>query len=407
MKVASGDEGKNTLNIDFLNRLCSIGNEGMSYENICEEFNINKRTAQRWIATVTRLFPSYLMVRRTSRNKFFKLDFMNAAGFSFDFTSTDVRNVEQALELLEQVNAPDVERVKSNLKALLTRLEATVVTKKKKKNYQADTEENVRNSDIVKFRGPHFSVDVNTVGQLQKAIKNKRVCEIFYKSAHETSGKLYLVAPIGFLYGQSQYLVAKEIKRVLIDSIAHDSNQVHIEEENLSVIRGNGRSDDLSAQDVYRFFKISNIISCGEFLKDEYKRVYHRELNEQTGKMVTRSTKKEIQKEIFFSIGDNETVDNITYYCFGIYRGYVHHIKWRFDQATSTRLDNYLFVTPSDRQKVSKDDLGRITVEFDACGVAEMYWFLQQFRDHVEVLEPINWQDIVKKEVLDADVLPV
>ena len=74
------------------------------------------------------------------------------------------------------------------------------------------------------------------------------------------------------------------------------------------------------------------------------------------------------------------------------------------------KLDNYLFVTPSDRQKVSKDDQGRITVEFDACGVAEMHWFLQQFRDHVdhvEVLEPVNWKEIVQKEVIDQDVIPV
>jgi len=36
-----------------------------------------------------------------------------------------------------------------------------------------------------------------------------------------------------------------------------------------------------------------------------------------------------------------------------------------------------------------------------------MHWFLQQFRDHVEVLEPVNWKEIVQKEVIDQDVIPV
>ena len=405
MKMPSRDEVKNTLNIDFLNKLCSVGNEGMCYEQICEEFHINKRTAQRWISTVTRLFPNYLMVRRTKRNKYFRIDFMNH-GFSFDFSSEDAYYVGEAIELLSKVSAPGVERVKSALKAIYTRLEASVETKKKKRNYQADTEETVRSSEIVKFRGPHFSVDAAKIEQLSKAIKERRVCEIFYKSAQEASGKLYTIAPIGFLYGQSQYLVAKEVDKLLIDGIAHDSNLVHVEEDDLRIIRGEGL-EDASKQDLYRFFKISNVVSCTPYLKDEYKRVYHREMNEKTGKLVTRSTKKAIQKEIYYAIGDNETVDNITYYCFGIYRGLVHHIKWRFDASTSAKLDNYLFVTPSDRQKVSKDDAGRLTVEFDACGVAEMYWFLQQFRDHVEVLEPINWQDIVNREVIESDVIPV
>ena len=405
MKTPSGEDSKNTLNIDFLNKLCSVGNEGMCYEQICEEFNINKRTAQRWISTVTRLFPNYLMVKRTKRNKYFKVDFMSSK-FTFDFSGDDAYYVGEALELLSKVDAPNVDKVRSALKGIYTRLEASVESKKKQRNYQSDTEESVRGSELIKFRGPHFSVDANKIEQMSEAIKKRRVCEIFYKSAQEASGKLYLVAPIGFLYGQSQYLVAKEVERAMIDSIAHDSNQVHLEETDLSVIRGDGR-DNAAKQDVYRFFKISNVVSCAEFLKDEYKRVYHRELNETTGKMVTRSTKKAIKKEIYYSLGENETVDNISYYCFGIFRGLVHHIKWRFDAQTSLKLDNYLFVTPSDRQKVSKDDQGRITVEFDACGVAEMHWFLQQFRDHVEVLEPVNWKEIVQKEVIDQDVIPV
>ena len=87
VKIANSENTKNTLNIDFLNRLCAQTDEGMSYEDICEAFNINKRTAQRWVSTVQRLFPNYLMVRRTKRNKFFSVDFTKNSNFNFDFTN--------------------------------------------------------------------------------------------------------------------------------------------------------------------------------------------------------------------------------------------------------------------------------------------------------------------------------
>lgn len=408
MKLPSKDDSKNTLNIDFLNKLCSVGKEGLTYDEICETFSINKRTAQRWIATVVRLFPNFLMVRRTKRNKYFSVDFSTNHAFSFDFTETDVETLESAVDFLSKVQNPAADKPRVGLQNILAKLQANIKTIEQKKSYQSNTEASVRSSELVRFRGPRFDIDSYTVEQLSNAIETRKVCNLFYKSTKEPGGKMYLVAPIGFLYGQSQYLVAKEVDPALIYSLSNDSNQIHIEENDLAKIRGDNGAN------IYRFFKVNGIISCNEFIKETYKRVYHRRRRGEDGELIPLTPEEAApkpdlvtKKNIYFALGENETVGNISYYCFGVFRGQVYHIKWRFDEVVSKRLDNYLFVTPSERQKTSRDEKGRLTVEFDACGIAEMYWFLNSFGSHVEVLEPSNWSELVRENVILNDVLPV
>ncbi len=407
VKKANIENTKNTLNIDFLNRLCAESSEGMSYDQICEEFEINKRTAQRWVSTVMRLFPTYLMVRRTKRNKFFSLDFTKNSNFSFDFTPSDVSSLTRVVDVLsENANliGDDSSTVLADLKRLRAKISAADGSTKKKNNYESNTEASLRSSSsAVRFRGPHFEVDDVLIGRLNSFIYDHNVCQIFYKSNNAPEGKLYLVAPIGFLYGNTQYLVAKIVPKNLIASLTKDANIVHIEESDIDVIRGNS---ERSAE--YKFFKLINIVSCTEYKKEDTRRPYHR--RDKDGNIIGLVQTRKVQppKNIFFALDPKETVDNIIYNSFGIFLSKdIYHIKWRFDAYASSHLTNYQFVTPSERQKISKDIDGRITVEFDACGVAEMKWFLDRFTNHVEVLEPANWDEIVAKEMESNDILPV
>ena len=169
------------------------------------------------------------------------------------------------------------------------------------------------------------------------------------------------------------------------------------------MIRGNAGGEGM-----YKFFKLTNIASCVEFKKEDTRRPYHRRGPNGEVLGLVRPRKLHEPKIIYFALDPQETVDNIIYNSFGIFLSTnVYHVKWRFDTYASSHLNNYQFVTPSERQKVSKDAEGRITVEFEACGVAEMKWFLDRFGRHVEVLEPANWNEIVEEEVISRDILPV
>ncbi len=404
VKTANEENTKNVLNIDFINRLCADDNDGMSYDDICEYFCINKRTAQRWVATVTRLFPNYLMVRRAHRSKCFKLDFANNRSFSFDFTQMDVNALDEAINFLEKNGSRELYGLKNNLKRLRNKINATSSTKIKKKTFESNTEVSVRSSSsLANFRGPHFEVDEAIVGKLTEYIFTRSVTQIYYKKDRSVEGRFLMVAPIGFLYGNTQYLVAKYVSDLDIAALGKEANVVHIEESDLNVIRGN-----CDAESPYHYFKISNIVSCSAYKKDEVRRPYHKRDAQGNVVGVVRPKKPAEPRSIYFSIDPKETIENITYYSFGIFRSRkIHHIKWRFDEVVSERLNNYQFVTPSERQKISKDGNGCLTVEFDSCGVAEMKWFLDKFGDHVEVLEPKNWNDIVQEEVYEQDVLPV
>jgi predicted DNA-binding transcriptional regulator YafY len=407
VKKANTENTKNTLNIDFLNRLCAVGQDGMSYDDICDAFNINKRTAQRWVTTVMRLFPNYLMVRRANRNKYFSVDFTKNSNYSFDFTPSDASSLERAISFFNEspdLLGSDSETVRADLKRLLSKITASDDSKKKKSSYESNTEASLRSkASVVRFRGPHFDVDEALVGRLNSYIYDHCVCQIFYKSNNAPDGKMYLVAPIGFLYGNTQYLVAKVVPEEMISELTKDANIVHMEESDIDVIRGNKGEETL-----YKFFKLSNIVTCLDYKKADTRRPYHRRAEDGSIIGLVQPRKVLPPKNIYFALDPKETVDNIIYNSFGIFLSKeVHHMKWRFDAYASSHLNNYQFVTPSERQKTSKDIEGRITVEFDACGVAEMKWFLDKFGTHVEVLEPANWNEIVKKEMESNDILPV
>ncbi|MBQ8706833.1 MAG: WYL domain-containing protein [Succinivibrionaceae bacterium] len=407
VKKANTENTKNTLNIDFLNRLCAEGTDGMSYDDICEAFCINKRTAQRWVATVMRLFPNYLMVRRTKRNKFFSVDFTKNTNYSFDFTPSDVSSLKKAIDALDAAPeqlGDDEALVRADLKRLHSKITAADDSSKKKNSYESNTEASLRSTNsAVRFRGPHFEVDDTMVTRLNNFIYSRSVCQIFYRSNNSPDGKLYLVAPIGFLYGNTQYLVAKIVPEALIAELTKDANIVHIEEPDLDIIRGNKGDTP-----IYKFFKLSNIVTCVDYKKEDSRRPYHRRAPDGSIIGLVQPKKPQAPKNIYFAIDEKETVDNIIYNSFGIFLSKdVYHMKWRFDPYASSHLNNYQFVTPSERQKISKDVEGRITVEFDACGVAEMKWFLDKFGPHVEVLEPANWDEIVAKEMESNDILPV
>ncbi len=404
VKIANEENTKNVLNIDFINRLCS-STDGMSYEEICADFKVNKRTAQRWLATVTRIFPNYLMVRRNHRNKSFKLDFSNNKSFTFDFTQTDVEALDEAITLAQSNVSPNLLKLVNNLKRLRTKINATTSTKTKKKTFEANTEVSVRSSSsLASFRGPHFVVDESIVGRLTEFIFAKNVTQIYYKKDRSAEGRFLLVAPIGFLYGTSQYLVAKYVSDIDIAALGKETNVVHIEENDIDVIRGTKDIEDTP----YHYFKLANIVSCSAYMKDEVRRPYHKRDENGNVVQVVRPRKPAEPKPIYFAINPEETIENITYHSFGIFRSNkIYHMKWRFDEVASERLNNYQFVSPSERQKLSKDANGCITVEFDSCGVVEMKWFLDKYGHHVEVLEPTNWDEIVQKEFTEQDIFPV
>ncbi len=405
------NEAKNTLNIDFLNKLCAVGPKGICYEDICEAFDVNKRTAQRWISTVERLFTSHLMVRRTSRNKYFWLDFSTNKNYSFQLSSGDVTAIKSTVALLERYSESDAvaKSLLDDVRSLEMRVEGSMTTRASMDVYEENTEYDIRHQDnVIKFRGPRYHVNGQMIEVLMELMRRKRLTKIIYNAdKSEVNGKEYLIAPIGFLYGNNQYLVAKTIDPALVLDLPRDSNVVSSVELDIKKIRGTtdevtGDEEDLG----YRIFKLTNIRDVLPFVKQDVKRTYRRRGAD--GSLPEKKKPEVKEREIFFNIGPDETVENIMWYSFGVMRGErVRHYKLRFDKDVSKMLSDYAFVTPRSRQTVNINDSGEATVEFDARGIMEIKWFLEPFGKHVEVIEPYDWKVLVDERACGGDITPL
>ena len=79
---------------------------------------------------------------------------------------------------------------------------------------------------------------------------------------------------------------------------------------------------------------------------------------------------------------------------FGSYidEGDVVDVVWRFDADAAPRAENFIF---HPAQTLERERDGSLLVRFKACGVLEMCWFLYQWGEHVEVLQPAELREMV------------
>lgn len=67
-------------------------------------------------------------------------------------------------------------------------------------------------------------------------------------------------------------------------------------------------------------------------------------------------------------------------------------VVWRFDAEAAPRAERFMF---HPAQTLQKEPDGSLLVRFRACGMTEMCWFLYQWGEHVEVLQPAELREMV------------
>ena len=78
-------------------------------------------------------------------------------------------------------------------------------------------------------------------------------------------------------------------------------------------------------------------------------------------------------------------------------------VAWKFSPRAAQAAAEFLF-HPAQEQDTLTD--GSLTVRFTACGWLEMAWFLYQWGEEVEVLEPVGLRDLVHPGRRDFGILP-
>lgn len=78
-------------------------------------------------------------------------------------------------------------------------------------------------------------------------------------------------------------------------------------------------------------------------------------------------------------------------------------VVWRFAPDAAARAERFVF---HPNQQLEREKGGALLVRFSACGILEMCWFLYQWGDTVEVLQPAELRDMVHPMRRPFDALP-
>ena len=190
---------------------------------------------------------------------------------------------------------------------------------------------------MTRHAGPEVKTDDDVITAIEEAVRGNRVLETDYRRTSDEGLEQGLrLEPIGVIYNdQRAYLVAR---KHYPDGVSKPEGQ----------------------EDAPHYYRID------------------------------RMTKTSMTDDFFIANPQDKGVENYTKNDFGIFHEEPFEVEWKFDQFAAKRAKEYHFHAG---QKLRENNDGTLTVSFKAGGWAEMYWFLQKWGSHVQVIKPEDWAE--------------
>ena len=170
--------------------------QGVTLGDIMERYNVSRRTAERMRDSLLNIFPD-----------FEELDYIQDDykhwGFSnrsysrlVSFNPDEIANLEQIKEVLNNTKTlGTLEKTIEKLKALTTKHHTTL---------EDEIEMLLHTEGFAIRQKPNYNIDISTLSVVRDAIQNSKIIKGIY---HD---KERILKPLGVIYGEKTYLVAKE-----------------------------------------------------------------------------------------------------------------------------------------------------------------------------------------------------
>jgi len=302
--------------------MASSRHGGISLAEICTEFNVSHRTAQRMTEALEATFANVEITDGTDRRRRWQL--LDPAVARLE------PRQETTIEALEiaVISARDDNRLRHAraLEDLRDRLMARLPARDALRA-ETDAEAVLASLGHVARPGPRAAQRPEVMDAVIEALRGPFRLEISYG---EEESKQRVVEPHGVLLGQRSYLVARQPAR------------------------------------------------GPELLNFRMDRI-------QTAKCLDES----------FAFEDGFSIDSYAAKAFGAYQDPSQYgeVIWRFSPAAADRAAGFQF---HPNQNAERQPDGSLIVRFHAAGWLEMAWFLYQWGDAVEVLEPAGLRDLTE-----------
>ena len=165
---------------------------GITLSDIIERYNVSRRTAERMRDSLFFIFPSIDEIKTGDKEKhfgFINFSIKNLVSFNND----DITYIEQA------VNNTANKNIREHLLKITEKIKAIIY-----KNKDYNTEFLVQTESFATKQMPQYKIDVKALNLIRKSIQNSKIIKGIYHN------KERILEPLGIIYGEKTYLVAKE-----------------------------------------------------------------------------------------------------------------------------------------------------------------------------------------------------
>ena len=169
--------------------------QGVTIDEISERYNVSRRTAERMRDSLTCIFPSVEELEINDTHKHWGFVNYSIAHF-ISFEPKEIANLEQLQRRTTN---------KEMKKELLTTVEKLKSLNRKNKS---SVEDNIglflQTEGYAVRQMPQYKIDINTVDVIRQSLQQSKIVKGKYH------GKTRQIEPLGLIYGEKIYLVARE-----------------------------------------------------------------------------------------------------------------------------------------------------------------------------------------------------
>lgn len=179
--------------------------EGVSLEDIQQQFRVSRRTAERMRSALSVYFPQMEEVQNGERIKRWRIP-QRSLNSLIAFSPEELSVFKTAMDCLKQNSLDDKAALLQKVELKLRNL----MKPEQKYRIEVDAEELMKAEGLVFRPGPKIKTNTDILNKIREAILCCHQIKMKYKS--KLNGKIsdYTLIPYGFLYGQrDHYFVAK------------------------------------------------------------------------------------------------------------------------------------------------------------------------------------------------------
>lgn len=167
---------------------------GVSLKDIQDELCVSRRTAERIRDCLLNVMPQVEELETDDRCK--RWGFRNySLAQLVSFTPSEIATLENLKQNCNNVSEADLKNIITKIKAL---------NNKKINTIENEIEFILHSEGVAVKQAPNYKIDLDTISIIRQGIKGN------LKISAEYNGKQKLLSPLGIIYGEKVYLIARE-----------------------------------------------------------------------------------------------------------------------------------------------------------------------------------------------------